>query len=134
MPKTPLLSKHQIEAIIESSFDGIYITDGQANTLMVNSAYENMTGIRREEVIGRNMRDLVNEGFIDQSVTLKVIETGERATIRQKLRSGKEILVTGNPIFDDQGNFDGSSDWPTNRTGHRHFGQFINRIWLCSHR
>ena len=99
----PLLSK-QIEAIIESSYDGIYVTDGDANTIMVNSAYEVMTGIKKEEVIGRNMRDLVREGFIDQSVTLKVLETGKRATIRQKLRSGKEILVTGNPIFDDQGN------------------------------
>jgi len=99
----PLLSK-QIEAIIESSYDGIYVTDGQANTIMVNSAYEIMTGIKRDEVIGRNMRDLVREGFINQSVTLKVLETGKRATLRQKLRSGKEILVTGNPIFDDQGN------------------------------
>jgi len=98
----PLLSK-QIEAIIESSYDGIYVTDGEANTIMVNSAYEAMTGIKKEEVIGRNMRDLVREGFIDQSVTLKVLETGKRATIRQKLRSGKEILVTGNPIFDDHG-------------------------------
>src|SRR5512145_3364331 len=50
------------------------------------------------------MRDLVREGFIDQSVTLRVLETGKRATLRQKLRSGKEILVTGNPIFDDRGN------------------------------
>ena len=103
LKNTPLLSK-QIEAIFESSYDGIYVTDGQANTLMVNSAYEVMTGIKRDEVIGRNMRDLVREGFINQSVTLKVLETGKRATLRQKLRSGKEILVTGNPIFDDQGN------------------------------
>ena len=28
------------EAILESSFDGILITDGQANVLMVNEAYE----------------------------------------------------------------------------------------------
>lgn len=103
LKNTPLLTK-QIEAIIESSYDGIYVTDGQANTIMVNSAYEHMTGINRDEVIGRNMRDLVKEGFIDQSVTLKVLETGKRATLRQKLRSGKEILVTGNPIFDDAGN------------------------------
>ena len=100
---TPLLTR-QIEAIIESSYDGIYVTDGEANTIMVNSAYENMTGIKREEVIGRNMRDLVREGFINQSVTLKVLETRKRETIRQKLRTGKEILVTGNPIFDDNGN------------------------------
>jgi len=103
LKNTSLLSK-QIEAIIESSYDGIYVTDGQANTIMVNSAYEIMTGIKRHEVIGRNMRDLVREGFFNQSVTLKVLETGKRVTLRQKLRSGKEILVTGNPMFDDQGN------------------------------
>lgn len=102
LKNTQLLSK-QIEAIIESSYDGIFVTDGEANTIMVNSAYEIMTGIKRDEVIGRNMRDLVQEGFFDQSVTLKVIESGKRATLRQKLRSGKEILVTGSPIFDDQG-------------------------------
>jgi PAS domain S-box-containing protein len=103
MLKNTFLLTKQIEAIIESSYDGIYVTDGQANTIMVNSAYEDMTGIKRDEVIGRNMRDLVKEGYFDQSVTLKVLETGKRATIRQKLRSGKEILVTGNPIYDDSG-------------------------------
>jgi PAS domain S-box-containing protein len=103
LKNTPLLSK-QIEAIIESSYDGIYVTDGQANTIMVNSAYEIMTGIKRQEVIGRNMRDLVREGFFNESATLKVLETGKRVTLRQKLRSGKEILVTGNPMFDDHGN------------------------------
>jgi PAS domain S-box-containing protein len=94
----------EVEAIIESSYDGIYVTDGQANTIMVNSAYEIMTGIKRHEVVGRNMRELVKEGFFNESATLKVLETGKRVTLRQKLRSGKEILVTGNPMFDDQGN------------------------------
>jgi len=95
--------RKQVEAIIESSYDGIYVTDGQANTIMVNSAYEIMTGIKRDEVVGRNMRDLVREGFFNESATLKVLETGKRVTLRQKLRSGKEILVTGNPMFNDQG-------------------------------
>ncbi len=94
----------EVEAIIESSYDGIYVTDGQANTIMVNSAYEIMTGIKRHEVVGRNMRELVQEGFFNESATLKVLETGKRVTLRQKLRSGKEILVTGNPMLDDQGN------------------------------
>lgn len=93
-----------VEAVIESSYDGIYVTDGQANTIMVNSAYEKITGIQRKEVVGRNMRDLVREGFFNESVTLKVLDTGKRQTLRQKLRTGKEILVTGNPLFDDEGN------------------------------
>jgi PAS domain S-box-containing protein len=93
----------EITAIIESSYDGIYVTDGNANTIRVNSAYEKITGIKAAEVLGRNMRDLVREGFYSESVSLKVLETRESVTIRQNLKSGKEILVTGNPIYDETG-------------------------------
>ncbi|MBN2284274.1 MAG: sigma 54-interacting transcriptional regulator [Deltaproteobacteria bacterium] len=94
----------EIEAIIGSSYDGIYVTDGDANTIRVNAAYEKITGIKAAEVLGRNMRDLVREGYYDESVSLKVLEKRETITIRQTLKSGKEILVTGNPIYDEAGN------------------------------
>jgi PAS domain S-box-containing protein len=93
----------EIKAIIESSYDGIYVTDGDANTIWVNSAYEKITGIKASQVMGRNMRDLVREGFYSESVSLKVLETRDSVTIRQNLKSGKEILVTGNPIYDETG-------------------------------
>ena len=63
-----------LEEIIENTYDGIYITDGNANTLKVNRAYERITGIKREEVLGKNMRDLVASGTFDRSVSLEVIE------------------------------------------------------------
>jgi PAS domain S-box-containing protein len=94
---------HEIEAIIESSYDGIYVTDGEANTIRVNSAYEKITGIKVSEVLGRNMNDLVKEGFFDESVSVKVLEERKPVTIRQILKSGKSILVTGNPIFGEDG-------------------------------
>jgi PAS domain S-box-containing protein len=94
---------HAIEAIIESSYDGIYVTDGEANTIRVNSAYEKITGIKAAELIGRNMNELVKEGYFDESVSLKVKEEKKPVTIRQTLKSGKSVLVTGNPIFDDNG-------------------------------
>ncbi len=89
-----------LEAVIENAYDGIYITDGNANTLKVNKAYERITGIKREEVLGRNMRDLVALGTFDRSVSLDVIEKKAPVTIMQELRSGKKVLVTGSPIFD----------------------------------
>ena len=94
---------HEIEAIIESSYDGIYVTDGEANTIRVNSAYEKITGIKASELIGRNMNDLVKEGYFDESVSLKVKEEKKPVTIHQTLKSGKSVLVTGNPIFDENG-------------------------------
>ncbi len=89
-------------AIIENIYDGLYITDKNANTLMINRAYERITGINRDEVIGKNMRDLVSSGIIDRSVSLEVIEKKKPVTIMQELRSGKKILVTGNPVFGEE--------------------------------
>jgi PAS domain S-box-containing protein len=94
---------HEIEAIIESSYDGIYVTDGDANTIRVNSAYEKITGIKVSEVLGRNMNDLVKEGYFDESVSVRVLDERKPVTIRQVLKSGKSILVTGNPIFSKDG-------------------------------
>lgn len=96
------LSK-ELESIIESSFDGIYITDGKGRTLRVNRAYERITGIRAGEVLGRTMTDLVDEGYYDASAALKVLETRQSETIIQKVKDTKTIVVTGNPIFDEEG-------------------------------
>ncbi|SFG37816.1 PAS domain S-box-containing protein [Desulfotomaculum arcticum] len=94
----------ELNAIIEYSFDGIYVTDGQGNTLRVNKAHERTTGIKAGEVIGKNMARLVREGYYDQSVTLLVLEKKEPMTIIQEIRkTGKIVLVTGTPIFDENG-------------------------------
>lgn len=106
MRKFKMFSKdlaRDLGAIIENIYDGVYITDKTANTLMINRAYERITGIPRDEVVGKNMRDLVNSGVIDRSVSLEVLEKKKAVTFMQELRSGKKILVTGNPLFDDKG-------------------------------
>ncbi|MDR3590072.1 MAG: sigma 54-interacting transcriptional regulator [Negativicutes bacterium] len=96
------LSK-ELEAIINSSYDGMFITDGQGVVLRVNKAYERITGIRAEEVIGRSMRRLVEEKYYDQSVTLLVLESRKSMTINQTVKGDRKLLVTGNPMFDDAG-------------------------------
>jgi len=93
----------ELEAIIDSSYDGIWITDGQGNVLRVNAAYERITGIKFSEVAGKNMRQLVDEGYFDQSVTLLVMEEKKSVTINQVVRGNRRILVTGNPVFNEKG-------------------------------
>lgn len=93
----------KLDVIIESSFDGIYITDGQANTLMVNKAYESITGLKREDLIGHNMHELVDSKLISQSATLLVLQDKTTKTIEQEFRNGKRALVTGTPILDSEG-------------------------------
>lgn len=95
----------ELEAVFHSSYDGIFITDGKGIVTRLNKAYERITGIKAEEVLGRSMADLVQDGVYDESVTVLVMESLKSMTINQIVkRSNKHILVTGNPIFDEQGN------------------------------
>jgi PAS domain S-box-containing protein len=94
---------HELEAIIESSYDGLYITDGQANTIRVNHSYERITGLKRQQLIGRNMNDLVRERIFDHSVTLEVLKKQQQVTILQQIKGDKQVMVTGTPIYDPSG-------------------------------
>ncbi len=95
--------KEELDAIIESSYDGIWITDGQGYTLHLNSAYERISGLKKDEVVGRHMQELVDEGYFSESVTLHVLEKKERVTIMHNIfkKNDKNVLITGNPIFDE---------------------------------
>jgi PAS domain S-box-containing protein len=93
----------QLEAILDSSYDGIFITDSEGIGIRSNAAYERITGVDSSEFIGRNMQELEQEGQISQSATLKVLQSRKTETITQRSRIGKVVLATGNPIFNDQG-------------------------------
>lgn len=92
-----------LEVIVDSSYDGIYVTDGDANTILVNRAYERITGIRAKDVVGKNMVELVEKGYFSKSGSLAAIESKKQVTLRQRLVSGKEILVTSTPVYDKKG-------------------------------
>ena len=93
----------EFSVIFENSYDGIYITDGDGKTLRVNQAYERITGLNRKDLLGRNMKDIVAKGLLDESITFKIKETRAPMTISQKIHGGKEILVSGTPVFNSKG-------------------------------
>lgn len=96
-------ANERLDAIIEHSFDGIYITDGEANTIKVNEAYETITGLKREDMIGRNMRDLEAEHVISFSGSLTAIRENRVITLQQEFKTGKKAVITSNPIYDEEG-------------------------------
>lgn len=95
--------KH-LEEIIEHSFDGIYITDGSGNTIMVNRAYEQITGLKKKEVLGKNMKFLVRSGVISVSGSLHAIRENRVVTLSQEFKTGKKAVITSSPIYDEDGN------------------------------
>lgn len=95
-------SNKLLDSIIQSSYDGIYVADEDGNGLMVNEAYSRITGVTAKQLLQKNMADVVNEGIVSESVTLKVLQEKRQITIIQVVKE-KEVLVTGSPVFNDEG-------------------------------
>ena len=94
----------QFETIFHSSSDGIWVCDGKGVVININEASETLNGIRAEDVIGRNIKDLVKRKIFDQSVTTRVLATGKRQTVMQHIpKTGKYLLSTGTPSLTEDG-------------------------------
>ncbi len=92
--------------VCQNFYDGIHISDGEGRVLFVNQAYTRITGIYPEEVVGRRVQDIEEEGILyEGSVTGRVIQERQRvssvATIFKKVNQA--MLVTGTPVFDEEG-------------------------------
>jgi len=95
--------KNWLDIIIDSSYDGLWICDRDARIVRINKAAERMHNIKAEEIIGKDMRELVDRGLVDKSITLEVLKRKSTVTMIQEIKGGKKILVTSNPIFDERG-------------------------------
>lgn len=95
--------KNWLDTVIESSYDGLWICDHEGKVLRINKASERINGVKAEQVIGKNMKELIADGLFDKSVTLEVLKRKTSVTIMQQIKGGKKILVTGNPIFNESG-------------------------------
>ncbi len=94
----------ELNAVFESSFDGLYIADGNGITLRLNKAFERITGINGREFLNRNVDDIVKEEIVSESVTAHVLKKKQPVTIIQHTKTGKTTLATGTPVFDKKGN------------------------------
>lgn len=86
--------------ILESFYDGVYLTNSDGITIFVNSAYERITGIKQKDVIGQSVVDLENGGVFSPVTNPSVIKTGQPTTVMQTNKLGNQVVVTGYPIRD----------------------------------
>ena len=93
----------ELEDILEGSFDGVLVTDGDGKVLMVNKSYERITDIKKEELLGKNMKELINPVWMKNSVALLVAEEKKPISLHHTTRHGKSIIVTGTPVYGKKG-------------------------------
>jgi len=86
--------------VLNSISDGITICDSDGKILFQNDVDIEIVGI---DLMGRYAKDAIAEGLMSDSISMKVIESKEKVTILQTFINGKCFLVTGKPIFDENG-------------------------------
>ncbi|MBA9027370.1 sigma 54-interacting transcriptional regulator [Peribacillus huizhouensis] len=89
-----------LEAIILSSNDAISVVDEEGRGLIINPAYTRITGLSREEIIGKPATADIYEG---DSVHMRVLQT-RRPVRGVNMRLGpkrKEVIVNVAPIIVD---------------------------------
>ncbi|MFQ3542854.1 sigma 54-interacting transcriptional regulator [Halobacillus rhizosphaerae] len=92
--------KTMLEAIIQSSDEAISVVDENGNGLMVNPAYTRITGLSKEEIVGRPATVDISEG---ESMHMKVLKTRRPVRgVRMKVGPGeKDVLVNVAPVIVD---------------------------------
>lgn len=95
--------KDWLDTIIDCCYDGLWISDHEGKVIRINKAAERIDGVVADEVLGRNVRELVAEGLFDKSVTLEVLKRKTLVTMIQQIKGTKRVLVTGSPILNEKG-------------------------------
>ena len=65
-----------IDHIFDLISDGVYISDRHGDTLKVNSMYERLSGLKKEDLLGRNVQHLIDKGF-DKVLNPTIVKTGK---------------------------------------------------------
>lgn len=89
-----------LKTMIEGSPDTFYVTDGDGVVILVNEAYEKLSLVNRDEILGKDIRELEGK-IMTPSATLMVLEEKRAITLEQQtFSSGRKSFVTSNPVFD----------------------------------
>lgn len=94
----------ELEGIIASSYDGIIITDGEGYVMKINQALLRVTDLSRDYFLGKKIDSLYEDGLFSFEPVAKRARVGKKIiTGIQKINTGKEVMVTSTPVFDDDG-------------------------------
>lgn len=94
---------NDLEVAFQNSYDAIYIVDQNGITLRTNNAIERLTGIPKEYYIGKDLRYLEKRGIVEKSVSFEVMKQKKPVSVIQENALGKVLLITGSPVFNQQG-------------------------------
>lgn len=93
-----------LEALNKYYAESIFITDGEGNVIFVNEQGAANLGTDRENLMYKNVRELMSDGIYEKSTVLMAIETKQESTATINPQIENSSVSHSVPIFDDDGN------------------------------
>ncbi|WP_148136728.1 sigma-54 interaction domain-containing protein [Candidatus Formimonas warabiya] len=96
----------QFRKILNHSYDEIFVINNKGEVVYVNEACERNYGLKPEEIVGKTVYQLINEGYYYPLIAPLVLQEKKRATFEQETIVGKKLVVTATPILNDRDEVD----------------------------
>lgn len=95
-----------IEALRDYYRESIFVTDGSGNVVFANEVASQRVGLPLDELIGRNVQDMVSEGVYSYSTVMESIRT--KREVAAEINSSDDLHTFSNsvPVMDDTGKVD----------------------------
>ncbi|WP_052947979.1 sigma 54-interacting transcriptional regulator [Aneurinibacillus tyrosinisolvens] len=95
--------KQELEVIMNLIGELVTITDKNGIILRVNATCEKIMGVKERDLVGHTVDSLEKQGVVDLSSTKRVIQEGRKITVAQTTKSGRRLVVSGYPIYNEDG-------------------------------
>ncbi|MCL1939486.1 MAG: sigma 54-interacting transcriptional regulator [Desulfovibrionaceae bacterium] len=108
LPPSPSAQEYEqlnkeLQVIIDSLHDGIWVIDGEGRTVHVNKAMKRIAQLDPETVIGKHVTEPMHEGKFTTCVSLRALEARKPVTMFDDYACGTRCLNTSTPFFDAEG-------------------------------
>ncbi|HBE9317574.1 TPA: sigma 54-interacting transcriptional regulator [Clostridioides difficile] len=94
------------QKILEASHDEICVSDDKGIIIYCNKAFEENYGLKKENILGKNVSFLEDSGYSTKSPIPIVLKTKTKFSLEQDTQTGKKLIITATPIFDENGNLE----------------------------
>lgn len=94
----------EFKEIVDDFFDGVLITDENANVHYINESYTRNTGTPIQEYLGKNLKDFLNPIYFKQSAAVLAAQEKTTVSLHHTTPNNNNIIATGTPVFDQKGN------------------------------
>ena len=92
-----------LNMVLEQSPTSIYVADTEGRTLRINKCFEDLSLIVRKDLMGKKTSDLESDAVYQPSAISLALKEKRRITVQQTNKTNRNFIVTGAPIFDENG-------------------------------